>query len=65
MSRGERRIRMQRMRNYLIDRNIYRWAASILGDLHELRIESPGGTDLVHSRSVRTAPVEAHHRILA
>jgi trehalose-6-phosphate synthase len=42
MSRGERRIRMQRMRSHVMDHNIYRWAASILGDLHELRIESPG-----------------------
>jgi hypothetical protein len=27
------------MRRYVMDHNIYRWAANILGDLHELRIE--------------------------
>jgi trehalose 6-phosphate synthase len=39
MNRAERRVRMQRMRRYVMDHNIYRWAANILGDLHELRIE--------------------------
>jgi trehalose 6-phosphate synthase len=37
---GERRIRMQRMRRHLMEHNVYRWAANILGDLRELRIES-------------------------
>ncbi|HEY1901166.1 MAG TPA: trehalose-6-phosphate synthase [Terracidiphilus sp.] len=41
MSRAERRTRVQRMRQHLMDHNIYRWAANILGDLRELRIESP------------------------
>ena len=40
MSRGERRMRMQRMRLYVMEHNIYRWAANILGDLRDLRIES-------------------------
>ncbi len=41
MSRGDRRMRMQRMRRHVMENNIYRWAANILGDLRELRIESP------------------------
>jgi phosphoglycolate phosphatase-like HAD superfamily hydrolase len=40
MSRGERRMRMQRMRRHVMDHNVYRWAASILGDLRELRMEN-------------------------
>jgi len=40
MSRGERRVRMQRMRRHVMDHNVYRWAANILGDLRELRIEN-------------------------
>ena len=37
MSRSERRLRMQHMRRYLMDHNVYRWAANVLGDLHDLR----------------------------
>jgi trehalose 6-phosphate synthase len=44
MGRGERRMRMQRMRRHIRDHNVYRWAANILGDLHELRMEGPGIT---------------------
>ena len=29
---------MERMRQQVTDHNVYRWAASILGDLRELRI---------------------------
>jgi alpha,alpha-trehalose-phosphate synthase [UDP-forming] len=39
MNRGERRMRMQRMRRHVMEHNVYRWAANILGDLRELRIE--------------------------
>ena len=39
MDREERRSRMQRMRSHVMDHNVYRWAASILGDLRQLRIE--------------------------
>jgi trehalose-6-phosphate synthase len=42
MVRSERRLRMQRMRRHIMDHNVYRWAANILGDLHELRMEGPG-----------------------
>ncbi len=40
MSPSERRLRMQRMRRHIMEHNVYRWAANILGDLRELRIES-------------------------
>jgi hypothetical protein len=56
---------MQRMRHHVMDHNIYRWAASILGDLHELRMETPGVPDVAHARPVSIAPVEVEHRKLA
>jgi trehalose 6-phosphate synthase len=41
MDRSERRIRMQRMRRQVMEHNIYRWAASVLSALREIRIEKP------------------------
>jgi trehalose 6-phosphate synthase len=40
MGRGERRMRMQRMRRQVMEHNVYRWAANVLGDLRDLRIET-------------------------
>ena len=37
---AERRLRMQRMREQVMSHNVYRWAATVLGDLHDLRIEA-------------------------
>ena len=37
MSPEERRIRMQRMRATVRERNIYRWAGSLIGDLCAVR----------------------------
>lgn len=57
MRPGERRMRMQRMRRQVMEHNVYRWAASVLGDLRELRTEnleitSSGKVEplLVHSK---------------
>jgi trehalose 6-phosphate synthase len=40
MNATDRRLRMERMRRHVMEHNVYRWAANILGDLRELRIES-------------------------
>ncbi|HEV2202489.1 MAG TPA: trehalose-6-phosphate synthase [Bryobacteraceae bacterium] len=40
MSPEERRIRMQRMRATVRERNIYRWAGSLIGELCEIRTSS-------------------------
>jgi trehalose-6-phosphate synthase len=40
MSRDDRRIRMKRMRKQVMEHNIYLWAANVLGDLRELRIDT-------------------------
>jgi trehalose 6-phosphate synthase len=54
----ERRRRMGRMRRQVMEHNVYRWAASVLGDLRELHLESaePGNTpkrepELVHTNA--------------
>jgi alpha,alpha-trehalose-phosphate synthase [UDP-forming] len=39
MPREERRLRMQQMRKQVMEHNIYRWAAMILGDLRDVRLE--------------------------
>jgi len=41
MPPDERRIRMQRMRANVREHNIYRWAASLIGELSEIRTTSP------------------------
>ncbi|MDE3150264.1 MAG: trehalose-6-phosphate synthase [Acidobacteriota bacterium] len=46
MAAGERRSRMRRMRRQVMEYNIYRWAARVLGDLRELRLEGGGVTQL-------------------
>ncbi|MFP5207962.1 MAG: trehalose-6-phosphate synthase [Acidobacteriota bacterium] len=48
MKRAERRQRMRRMRRQVMEHNIYRWAAKILGDLRELRLEGAGVAQLRH-----------------
>jgi trehalose 6-phosphate synthase len=65
MGRGERRMRMQRMRRHIRDHNVYRWAANILGDLRELRIEDSEPGDVKISRPEPVATAEAAHRKLA
>jgi trehalose 6-phosphate synthase len=46
MDSAERRKRMQRMRRQVLEHNVYRWAATLLGDLRELRMENSGVADL-------------------
>jgi len=65
MGYDERRMRMQRMRNQVMEHNVYRWAASILGDLRELRLESSGVTDLGHGRPVIVPAPGATERKMA
>jgi trehalose 6-phosphate synthase len=45
MTRAERRQRMQQMRRQVMEHNIYRWAAMVLGDLREVRLESQEGVE--------------------
>jgi trehalose 6-phosphate synthase len=49
MDPAERSSRMNRMRRHVMEHNIYRWAASILSDLRELRIDTPAPTGSAHT----------------
>ncbi len=46
MNREERHRRMRHMRRHVREHNIYRWAANVLGDLRELRIEGGEGAEM-------------------
>jgi trehalose-6-phosphate synthase len=41
MNPDERRSRMRRMRSNVRDHNVYRWASDMVGDLAEIRLETP------------------------
>jgi trehalose 6-phosphate synthase len=59
MSAEEQRRRMRRMRRQVMEHNIYRWAASVLGDLRELRIDGGGGVGSGEGAVVRRPTVMA------
>jgi trehalose 6-phosphate synthase len=65
MARGERRTRMQRMRKHVREHNVYRWAASVLGDLRELPLKSPEYADQSRIGATGIRPVDGAHRRLA
>jgi trehalose 6-phosphate synthase len=65
MSRAERRARMQRMRRHLMEHNVYHWAANILGDLRELRIEGPEYGERSPVRPEVIGAGDAAHRKMA
>ncbi|HEX8801620.1 MAG TPA: hypothetical protein VF772_23555, partial [Terriglobales bacterium] len=41
MDPAERKERMQRMRKQVREQNIYHWAADLIGQLAEFRVETP------------------------
>jgi len=51
MAPEERRMRMQRMRSTVRERNIYRWAGSLISELCEIRTEQPSRPQLIWSAS--------------
>ncbi len=65
MDRSERRDRMQRLRRQVMEHNIYRWAASVLGALRDIRLESNGSTDAIAPSSFAVSASESSHRKLA
>ncbi len=56
MSSDERRERMRRMRRQVMEYNIYLWAAKILGDLRDVRLEPAEGAEL---RRITSASVSS------
>ena len=64
MNRGERRMRVQRMRRQVAEHNIYRWAASVLGALRELRLENYDDLeDLSIETGAEDTRTTAHRRL--
>jgi trehalose 6-phosphate synthase len=62
MGYGERRMRMQRMRRQVMEHNVYRWAATILGDLRELRLENAEMTSMIRPEPVLVQRAQGTHR---
>ena len=63
MGYDERRQRMGRMRRQVMENNVYRWAASVLGDLRELYMESAEqGSVLKHQPALVRAQNEPLRR---
>jgi trehalose-6-phosphate synthase len=65
MDRAERRDRMQRMRRQVMENNIYRWAANVLGALREIRLEDNTSGESAASNSIAIVPSEPAQRRLA
>ncbi|MGB6192174.1 MAG: trehalose-6-phosphate synthase, partial [Terracidiphilus sp.] len=65
MDREERRLRMQHMRRQVMEHNIYRWAASVLGALREIRVERSGGVQEPMAPGTVTGRQETTERKLA
>ncbi|HZB88863.1 MAG TPA: trehalose-6-phosphate synthase [Terracidiphilus sp.] len=63
MGRAERRERMQRMRRQVAEHNIYRWAASVLKDLREIRLQDAARPEA--SGPARARALEQAQRKLA
>jgi alpha,alpha-trehalose-phosphate synthase [UDP-forming] len=58
MNRADRRQRMQRMRRQVMEHNIYLWAASVLGDLRELRLDEGESQEPAHPLPVVSSEAE-------
>jgi trehalose-6-phosphate synthase len=56
----ERGARMQRMRAVVKQRNIYRWAANLIGELVEIRTP-PQSVPRIHA--VPSASARSHHAV--
>jgi trehalose 6-phosphate synthase len=41
MEPAERQARMRRMRHFIREHNVYRWAATLIGDLADMRGDGP------------------------
>jgi trehalose 6-phosphate synthase len=52
MSEEEQGTRMRHMRDNIREHNIYRWAASLLSDLTEIRIDVPEQVEATSSAAV-------------
>ena len=63
MPRDERRQRMQLMRRQVLEFNIYRWAASVLRALREVRIESDSAAAALPPESDSQLSAESNRKL--
>ncbi len=62
MPREERRVRMQEMRRQVMEYNIYRWAAMVLGDLRDVRLENPDA-DAYAAPAAEPIPIDPYRKM--
>jgi trehalose 6-phosphate synthase len=55
MEPEERTARMQRLRKVVKEQNIYRWAATLIAELCEVRLDSPAAVEGVDRRATSTS----------
>ena len=60
MSPEERRLRMQRMRTVVRERNVYRWAGNLIGDLCEVRTARPLRPSVLHIPRMKKNDLTIH-----
>src|SRR5258705_4698927 len=66
MEPEERTARMQRLRKVVKERNIYRWAGNLIGDVCEVRLDSPPAVRVGKEAAAPTFPPAARsNRLLA
>ena len=63
MPRDERRVRMQEMRRQVMEHNIYRWAAMVLGDLRDVRLENPDAAEAYAGSSSEPIPIDPYRKM--
>ena len=63
MHRDERRARMQEMRRQVMEHNIYRWAAMVLGDLRDVRLENPDTIDTYPGPIAEPIPIDPYRKM--
>ncbi|HEY2467929.1 MAG TPA: trehalose-6-phosphate synthase [Terracidiphilus sp.] len=63
MPRDERKVRMQEMRRQVMEHNIYRWAAMVLGDLRDVRLENPDAAEAYAGTSSEPIPIDPYRKM--
>lgn len=63
MPREERLLRMQHMRRQVMEHNIYRWAAMVLGDLRDVRLENVDSSDAAVAPTAEPVSIDPYRKM--
>jgi trehalose 6-phosphate synthase len=63
MPHEERKVRMQQMRRQVMEHNIYRWAAMVLGDLRDVRLENPDAAEAYAGPWAEPIPIDPYRKM--